>query len=112
MSAWPAPTEADVRRVVDAVVASCHPVRIVLFGSTSRGAGKQFSDLDLMVVMPDGTDRLQLAGELHQLMYRQKIKVPVDFIVTTPAHLSQHAGNAGTVYPTILREGREVYAAA
>ena len=43
--------EEMVRRIVGAV----HPVRIILFGSAARGQMGSDSDLDVLVVMPDGT---------------------------------------------------------
>jgi predicted nucleotidyltransferase len=39
-----------VRRIVQAV----HPLRIILFGSAARGQMGPHSDLDVLVVMPDG----------------------------------------------------------
>ena len=42
-----------VQQIVDA---AC-PVQIILFGSAARGDMRLGSDLDLLVVMPDGTHR-------------------------------------------------------
>ena len=50
--------EELVRRIVDAV----HPLRIILFGSAARGEMGPHSDIDVMVVMPEGTERRDTAG--------------------------------------------------
>jgi predicted nucleotidyltransferase len=42
-----------VRRIVEAV----HPQRIILFGSAARGEMGPNSDLDVLVIMLDGTHR-------------------------------------------------------
>jgi predicted nucleotidyltransferase len=42
-----------VRRIVEEV----HPLRIILFGSAVRGKVGPNSDIDLLVVMPQGVHR-------------------------------------------------------
>ncbi len=94
-----------VRRIVAAV----HPLRIILFGSAAHGNLGPDSDLDVMVVMPNGTHRAKAV----RYVYRQiaGFGFPVDIVVTTPDILKQHQGNIGLIYRTVLAEGREVYVA-
>jgi len=40
------------------------------------------------------------------------IPAAVDFLVATPSDLERNRDNIGLVYRTILKEGRELYAAA
>jgi len=103
------PDSQLVDRMIRTVVASVHPLRIILFGSAARGNLGPNSDLDLLVVMPQGTHRRKTA----QLLYRQMggIGVPFDILVATPQDLELHRNNPGLIYQTILREGTEVYAA-
>ncbi len=86
-----------------------HPLRIILFGSAARGEAGQDSDIDLLVVMPEGTPRLAAAEKLHMRMFG--IPAAVDFLVATPSDLERNRDNIGLVYRTILKEGRELYAA-
>ena len=95
-----------VQRIVDVL----HPLRIILFGSAARGKTGQDSDIDLLVVMPEGTPRLATAEKLHMRMFG--IPAAVDFLVATPSDLERNRDNIGLVYRTILKEGRELYAAA
>jgi predicted nucleotidyltransferase len=103
------PDSQLVDRMIRAVVASVRPLRIILFGSAARGNIGPDSDLDLLVVMPEGTHRRKTA----QRLYRQMggIGVPFDILVATPQDLELHRNNPGLIYQTILREGTEVYAA-
>ena len=94
-----------VKRIVDAV----HPLRIILFGSAARGELTPDSDIDVLVVMPDGTHRRHTAQFLHSQFFG--IRVPVDVLVATPSDLEQYGQSVGLVYKTILREGKELYAA-
>ena len=94
-----------VRRIVEAV----HPLRIILFGSAARGEMGTDSDLDVLVVMPDGTHRRQTAQYLHTRMFG--LGAPVDILVATPQDLERHRENIGLIYRTILLEGRMIYGA-
>ena len=97
--------EQLVRRIIELV----HPLRIILFGSAARGEMESDSDIDVLVVMPEGVHRRRTA----QLLYRQirESGVPFDILVATPNDLEVHRDNIGLIYKTILREGREVYVA-
>jgi len=94
-----------VRRIVQAV----HPLRIILFGSAARGEAGRDSDVDVLVVMPEGTHRRQTAQHLHRQLFG--IPLAVDILVATPDDLERHRDNVGLIYRTILREGIELYAA-
>lgn len=97
--------EELVRQIVDAA----HPLRIILFGSAARGETRPGSDLDLLVVMPDGTPPLRAARKLYGTI--QPVGQPVDLLVATPSILARHGDNPGLIYRAILAEGKTVYAA-
>ena len=98
-----------IEKVVNRIVQAVQPLQIILFGSAARDEMGPDSDLDVLVVMPDGTHRLQTM----RLLYRQMAGVgfPVDIVVTTPHQLEEHRNNMGLIYHTVLTEGKEVYAA-
>jgi uncharacterized protein len=50
--------------VVRILVDAAHPTRIILFGSHAREEQTEDSDLDLVVVLPEVTDRV---GEMVKL---------------------------------------------
>ncbi|MFB0525726.1 MAG: nucleotidyltransferase domain-containing protein [Phycisphaerae bacterium] len=97
--------ESLTRSIVEAV----HPLKITLFGSHAQGKANPDSDIDVLVVMPEGVHRRKTA----QLLYR-KIKglgVPFDILVATPSDLEKHKDNIGLIYRTVLQQGKEIYAA-
>jgi predicted nucleotidyltransferase len=109
---FPPPTESDIQRVVDLVIETASPLRIVLFGSAARGELRDGSDLDIMVVVAETTDTLRMAQRLHVAMGAQRdLAVCVDFVVTTPARFEQRRDKLGSVYREVARDGRELYAA-
>ena len=101
-------TEAEIDRLVQRIVDAVHPLKIILFGSAARGEIGPDSDIDVLVVMPDGTHRRHTAQYLYQTI--RGIKTPFDVVVATPSDLEQNRDNVGLVYYTVLREGKTVYA--
>ena len=103
MQSDPEIIEQLVRRIIEIV----QPLRIILFGSAARGELGPDSDIDVLVVMPEGVHRRQTA----QLLYRQirGLGVPFDILAATPDDLERHKDNIGLIYRTILQEGIEVY---
>ena len=102
-------TTIVIDKLVDEVVKKVRPLKIILFGSTARGETGKHSDIDLLVVVPEGVHRRRTA----QKLYREIIGlgVPFDIVVATPKDLIEHKDNRGLIYRTALKEGREIYAA-
>lgn len=94
-----------IKKIVDAV----NPIKIILFGSSARGEARKDSDIDVLVVMPEGTNRRKTVQYLHTQLHG--VEASVDILVATPSDLERHANNPGLIYRTILHEGRELYAA-
>jgi predicted nucleotidyltransferase len=103
------PTEEQLSELTRRIVEAVDPLRIILFGSAARGEAAPDSDVDVLVVMPDGTQRRPTAQYLHTRFFGMPFGV--DVVVTTRSHLERHAANIGLIYRTILEEGRELYAA-
>ena len=98
----------QTERLVRAIVAEVAPLRIVLFGSAARGDMGPCSDLDLLVVMPNGAARRDTARQLYGRI--RDVRIPFDIIVATPEDLERYGHSPGLIYARILREGRELYA--
>jgi len=98
-----------IQDLTQRIVAEVQPLRIIVFGSAAKGEMHADSDIDLLVVMPEGTHRRRTA----QMLYRRirKVGIPFDILVATPADLEKHKENIGLIYRQILAEGKEVYAA-
>lgn len=102
-------TSEQLDEVVRRIVEAAHPLKIILFGSAARGDGGPESDLDVLVVMPNGTHRRHTAQDLYQRLVG--IEIGVDIVVATPADLEKHKHTIGLIYKSVLRDGKELYAA-
>jgi len=92
------------------IVAAIHPLRVILFGSAARGEMKVGSDLDVLVVVPDGTD----VNAASKAVYRglRGLGYATDALVVTEGVLSEYSEDPWLVYRNALREGRDIYRAS
>lgn len=94
-----------VRRIVEAVC----PVRVILFGSAARGQMGPESDLDVLVVIPDGSDPNQSSKDVYRSL--RGLGFATDVLVVGESDLLLHADDPGLIYRQALREGTELYSA-
>lgn len=94
--------------VVERIVAGFDPLKVVLFGSLARGEANYHSDVDLLVVMPDGIEdeRRVTVGILRAL---KDLPISKDVVVTTPEEIERRGDLVGTVFRPALREGKVLY---
>ncbi len=94
-----------VRRIVEIV----SPLRIILFGSAARGEMGPHSDLDVLVVMPNGIHRRKTAQDIYRRMWG--FRFPKDIVVVTESDVVQYGSNPYMIIKNALEEGREIYLA-
>ncbi len=93
--------------MTERIVSGFQPERVILFGSYARGDATSDSDIDLLVVMPDGTDRRQTAIAIRSTL--GGLGVAKDVVVTTPYEITRRGDLIGTVLRPALREGKVLY---
>lgn len=97
-------------RLVTKIVETVRPRRVVLFGSAARGQMGPSSDVDLLVVMPDGAHRRRTAQRLHRAL--AGLGVAKDVVVVTESDVLQFGDEPSLVVRPALEEGRELYRAS
>ena len=98
--------EELVRRILTVV----RPQKIILFGSSARGEAGPDSDLDILVVMPDGIHRRKTAKTIYRRL--GGLGISKDVVVVTESDVREYRENPSLVLYPALREGRELYRAA
>jgi len=104
------PPKAKLKELVDRIVRTVHPRRIILFGSAARGTMHEDSDLDVLVVMKNGIHRRRMAGKIHLGLWG--IGVAKDIVVVTEEDIEKYGDNPYMVIYNAIREGKELYSAA
>ena len=79
----------------------------MLFGSYACGTAIESSDVDLLVVMGNGTDKRRTAVEIPRSL--GDLPVSKDIVVATPDEITNPGNVVGTVLLAALREGRVIY---
>jgi len=92
-----------VRRIVAAV----HPLCIILFGSAARGEMGPDSDLDGLVVMPDGVHRRETAQLIRR--HLMGLGFAKDILVVTESDVEKHRANPYLIIKPAMDEGKELY---
>ena len=100
-------SEAIILTMVDRIVGRFGPSRVVLFGSQARGTAREGSDVDLLVVMGNGTDKRRTAVEIRRSL--GDLPVSKDIVVATLDEITSRGNVVGTVLHAALREGRVIY---
>jgi len=101
--------QSVLERLVSRIVEAVQPRRIVLFGSAARGQMGPHSDVDLLVVMPDGVHRRQTAQHLYRSL--MGLDIAKDIVVVTESDVRQFGDEPSLVIMPALKEGRELYRA-
>lgn len=106
------PDSPEVRQIVDTIVAAVHPLRVLVFGSVARGTTGPNSDLDLLVIMPNGAHRRKTGQIIDRAICFAGGLQAVDVVVATAEDIEQYGNVPGLVYRDALADGREIYHAA
>ncbi|HXX24859.1 MAG TPA: nucleotidyltransferase domain-containing protein [Terriglobia bacterium] len=96
-------------RLVARIAETVRPPRIILFGSAAQGQMGAHSDVDLLVVMPDGIDRRQTAQAIY--LGLNGTGIAKDIVVVTESDVRMCGDNPSLVLFSALREGKEIYRA-
>jgi len=93
--------------VRDRLVAGFQPLRIILFGSRARGDARPDSDVDLLVIVQEASDKRRMAIDIRSAL--RDLAVGKDVIVTTPDEIAERGQLVGSVLRPALRDGRVIY---
>lgn len=104
-----APSSEELDDLVRRITSGVRPSRIILFGSAARGDMGPDSDLDVLVVMPDGCDRLAVSQAIYRLL--RGVGYPKD-VVVSESDVARLGSNPHLAIHTALTEGKELYRAA
>jgi predicted nucleotidyltransferase len=85
------------------------PKRIILFGSWARGEVQENSDIDLLVVVPDGTSTKEIATAIRCALISPFASY--DILVFAEGEFELKRKEGWRFFEEIARDGKIVYAA-
>ena len=99
--------ESTIRRMTDVMVEQFAPISVILFGSRARGDADGHGDVDLLIVMPDGTDEKETYVAMYVAL--QHSPLPKNILVNTQERVERCGRMLGSVQRAALREGARLY---
>ncbi len=104
----PAANRQILDEAVRRLVAEFNPQRIVLFGSHAWGEPDADSDLDLLVIVPESTERpIERARRARRCL--RGIGVPLDVLVKTQEEYEYFRPVAASLEHRIAEQGEVLY---
>jgi predicted nucleotidyltransferase len=97
-----------IKEMIQRIVSTFQPEKIILFGSHARGKASADSDVDLLVVMNLSGSKREKQLEIRLAL--QDFPVPKDIVVTTPEEFEWRKEIPGTIERPAALEGKVVYA--
>lgn len=101
------PDKTLLNAITERIVATVQPRRIVLFGSAAEGRMGPDSDIDLLIIMPDGVHRRNTARVIYRKL--SGMGFSKDIIVVTENDILKNRDNPSLVIHPALKHGKELY---
>jgi predicted nucleotidyltransferase len=96
-----------INTIINRIVDTVHPEKIILFGSHARSAQKQGSDIDLLIIAKSTEPRYRRSAPLYGVL--SDIMVPMDILVYSPEEILEWSQVRQAFVTTALREGKVLY---
>jgi predicted nucleotidyltransferase len=101
--------EATIQQAVELLRQAAPSATIIVFGSCARGQSAEDSDLDVMVIEPSITSRLEEMVRLREVL--RPLGIPADVLVASKDTFEYWSDTPNTIYYEVAREGRVFHAA-
>jgi len=97
------------QKIVNTIVKSVHPEKVILFGSRAKGNYGKDSDYDFMVIKSGVKNEREISSRIYRALFDNHIRVSVDIIVVDADKLDDYKENPYLIYSWALKEGEIVY---
>jgi uncharacterized protein len=102
-------SESEIRAFSERIVHDYQPQKVILFGSYAYGKPHEYSDVDILVVLPFEGNSLHKAVEI---LRQTNPPFSVDILARTPEQLRQRLEWNDQFLKEIMERGRVLYAAS
>lgn len=102
--------EADrsvIEEIVNRVLQSVQPEKIILFGSHAYGQPHADSDLDILIIVNSDLPRYKRAVPIYKAL--AGLLIPKDILVYTPEEVDAWAEVPQAFVTTVLKKGKVIY---
>ena len=103
--------EGPAQKVVDKLVSTYSPQKVILFGSYAYGTPDKDSDIDLLIIKDTHERFFDRLTAVRKAVAGTHRGVPIDPLVLTPEEVEERIQAGDQFIGEILEKGRVVYAA-
>jgi len=100
-------TDSIISEIAEKIVENFRPEKIILFGSQVWGEPKDWSDIDILVIMNYNEPSPRVAAKISLLAKPRYI--PMDILVRTPDEIAQRIEIGDHFIKRILTKGRVLH---
>ena len=100
-------TDDMISEMVKKIVEKFYPEKIIMFGSQVWGTPKEWSDIDILVIVNSSELTAKLAAKIS--IVAKPYCVPMDILVRTPDEVEQRIKIGDHFIKKILAEGKVLY---
>jgi predicted nucleotidyltransferase len=100
--------DATLKEIVRRLVAEFQPEAVILFGSHAWGTPTEDSDLDLLVIVSESSEK-PYARDTRACMAMGEIPVPMDILVQTRDEVEEQRDFVASIFHRILNKGKVLY---
>jgi len=101
--------QAQLREIVERIVAGYQPEEIILFGSFAWGEPDRDSDFDLFIVKDDPRGVPERDAEVRHLLWEMDPYPMADLLTYTPGERDRRRDMGDPFVMKILAKGRRLY---
>ncbi|GHV81255.1 hypothetical protein AGMMS49944_30460 [Spirochaetia bacterium] len=98
-----------IDQIVNTIVSTVAPDKIILFGSYARGDYRENSDIDILILKKGLKNERDVTNTLYMEFFDKKITTPVDLIAIDYDKYNKLNNDIGYIYKTIKQEGKILY---
>lgn len=99
-------SKQDIEKLIELILQVLEPEKIILFGSYATGNYTEESDIDMMILIKSGLNRVLKRNILYSLrkhFFNQNINV--DFVLNTVEKYNAQSKYIGTIFNEVARDG-------
>jgi len=96
-------------QIVNIIISSVDPDKIILFGSYARGDYGKNSDIDILILKKGLKNEREITNNLYMDFFNKKILMPIDILAIDYDNYNKLSNDIGYIYKTIKQEGKILY---
>ncbi|MFQ5589290.1 MAG: nucleotidyltransferase domain-containing protein [Nitrospiria bacterium] len=97
------------KKIVNTIVESVYPEKVILFGSRAKGNYRKDSDYDFIIIKSGVKNEREVSRRIYRALFDNNIRIAVDIIVVDSDKLEKNKDNPYLIYSWALKEGEIVY---